>query len=50
MIASVTSDRTMQMSSAIPAMCGKAELISCPDWPCLAKSNSGPKTFNWLLP
>ena len=33
LICSVTIDRITQMSSAIPAIRGKREETSCPDWP-----------------
>src|SRR5262249_17891112 len=41
LIASVCSERTMQISSAMVLMCGKIELISCPELPHLLNGCCG---------
>jgi hypothetical protein len=46
LICSVTIERTMQMSSAIPPMCGKSSLISWPDLPHCLKANDGPRAIS----
>ncbi len=45
LICSVCIERTMAISSAISAMCGKRSEISWPDWPCLWKSTNDPRAF-----
>src|SRR5262245_41401636 len=50
LIASVWSERMMQISSATVPMCGKMEEIDCPLLPNCLNSCCGPKHFSWLLP
>ena len=42
-------ERMMQMSSAMPAMCGNRSEISWPDWPCLWNSHDGPRALSTVF-
>ena len=49
LICSVVIDRTMQILSAIPAMCGNRSEISWPDWPCLWNPQVGPRAVSVMF-
>jgi hypothetical protein len=49
LICSVCMERMMQISSAMPAMCGKISAISCPDCPCLWNSVNGPRALSTVF-